>query len=253
MRATKRDCAARGTRAHLHLAQHLAEHRTIEARHGVSPVRYLKDIGFLGPDVLATHVTYVDDADLDALAASRTHVAHCPYRKAKEGVTSPFAEFLTRGVNVALATDSFSHDLMLDLKLACLIGKIREGMVQRPSARQALTALTHGGATALGRKDLGHLEPGARGDLVVISLNSPFAAPVFDPVRALVYYSGVSDIRHTLVDGVPVVRDGAVVGVDMDLLRRRAGDACDRLWSAAAARGVLPAGVRYEGCLCGQC
>jgi 5-methylthioadenosine/S-adenosylhomocysteine deaminase len=253
LRATKRECSARGYRAHLHLAQHLAERRTIEALHGVSSVRYLDDIGFLGGDVLATHVTYVDDADIDLLAASGTHVVHCPYRKAKEGVLSPFSEFLAAGVNVALATDSFSHDLMLDLKLACLLGKIRSGSVQRPSAHQALSAVTHGAATALGRRDLGTLEPGARGDLVVISLQTPFAAPVFDPLRALVYYAGAPDIRHTMVDGVPIVRDGVVVGVDMGGLLRRAQSACDRLWRAADNRRVLPAGVRYAGCLCGQC
>ena len=70
LRATKRECAARGIRAHLHLAQHRSECRTVQQRHGTSPVRYLHDIGFLGPDVMATHATYVDDADIALLAAS---------------------------------------------------------------------------------------------------------------------------------------------------------------------------------------
>ena len=252
LRATKRCCAERGVRAHLHLAQHLAECRAIEARHGVSPVRYLHDIGFLGPDVMATHVTYIDETDLDVLAISGAHVVHCPYRKAKEGITSPFSEFLARGVNVAIATDSFSHDLVLDLKLACLLGKIRSGSVAEPSARQALSCATHGAARALGRPDLGTIEPGARGDIIVVSLEGAFAAPVFDPLRALVYYGSASDIRHTLVDGRPVVRNGVVLGVDMANLRRRAHDACDRLWSRAAERDVLPPGVRYGGCVCGH-
>ena len=252
LRATKRCCAERGVRAHLHLAQHVVECRAIEARHGVSPVRYLHDIGFLGHDVMATHVTYVDETDLDMLAASGAHVVHCPYRKAKEGITSPFSEFLARGVNVAIATDSFSHDLILDLKLACLLGKIRSGSVAQPNARQALSCATHGAAHALGRPDLGTIEPGARGDLIVVSLEGAFAAPVFDPLRALVYYGSASDIRHTLVDGRPVVRNGAVLGVDMGNLRRRAHDACDRLWSRAAERDVLPPGVRYGGCVCGH-
>ena len=253
LRATKTQCEERGIRAHLHLAQHLAECRNIEARYGVSPVRYLNDIGFLGRDVVATHVTYIDDADINLLAATGAHVVHCPYRKAKEGVTSPFHEFLERGVNVAIATDSFSHDLMLDLKLACLLGKIRSGSVSRPSAVQALSCVSHGAATALGRADLGTLEPGAKGDLAVIALQSPFAAPVFDPLRALVYYGTAADIRHTLVSGRSVVREGAVVGVDMNHLRRRAQDACDRLWRRAADLGALPSGVRYTGCSCGHC
>jgi len=252
LRATKRHCAERGIHAHLHLGQHLAECRAIEARYGVSPVRYLHNIGFLGPDVMATHVTYVDEADIGLLADSGTHAVHCSYRKAKEGITSPFWEFLARGVNVAIATDSFSHDLVLDLKLACLLGKIRSGSVARPSARQALTCATHGAALALGRPDLGTLEPGARGDLIVVRLESPFTAPVFDPLRAFVYYGSASDIRHTLVEGRPVVRDGAVIGVDIAALRRRANDACHRLWELAAQRELLPVGAEYDGSACGH-
>ena len=249
LRATKQECAARGIHAHLHLAQHLSEVRTVQARHGTSPVRYLHDIGFLGPDVMATHVTYVDEADIALLAASGTHVVHCSYRKAKEAITSPFQEFLAAGVNVAIATDSFSHDLILDLKLACLLGKIRGGKVGQPTAQQALVAATHGAARALGRPDLGRLEPGARGDVMVVSLQSPFVAPVFDPVRALVYYGSASDIRHTLVDGETVVRNGKLAGLDLDALRPQVEAACARLWELAQSRGVLPGGVSYR---CGE-
>ena len=252
LRATKRHCAERGIHAHLHLGQHLAEVRAIRDRKGVSPVRYLHDIGFLGADVMATHVTYVDDADIALLAQSGTHVVHCSYRKAKEGITSPLVEFLQRGVNVALATDSFSHDLVLDMKLACLLGKIRSGSVATPSARQVLAAATHGAARALGRPDLGHLEPGARGDVMVVALDTPFTAPVFDPVRAMVYYASASDVRHTLVDGRPVVRDGKVLGVDLDDLRRRAQAACDRIWEIAKSRDLLPPGSLPDECPCGE-
>jgi 5-methylthioadenosine/S-adenosylhomocysteine deaminase len=255
LRATAKACAERGINAHMHLAQHMAEYNAIQQRHGKSPVQYLHDIGFLGPHVMATHVTYVDDSDIDILAKTGTHVVHAAYRKAKEGITSPFHEFLAKGVNVAIATDSFSHDLILDLKLACMLGKIRGGSVAQPTARQALMAATHGAAKALGRPDLGTLEPGARGDIVVVALDGPFAAPVFDPVRALVYYATAADIRHTLVDGRPVVTNGAVEGVDMDALRGRVTAACERLWSLAAERNVLPEGSTYtpfRTCGCGN-
>src|SRR5262249_54864281 len=115
LRETKRIAAERGMTIHLHLAQHLSEKQSIgERRGGQSPVGYLEEIGFLGAEVLATHVTYTDAADWDAFARTGANVVHCPYRKAKEGLISPFWEYLERGVNVALATDSFSHDLVED-------------------------------------------------------------------------------------------------------------------------------------------
>ena len=252
LRETRRLCDERGLRAHLHLCQHKAELAVIEARSGKTPVQYLHDIGFLGPDVMATHVTYVEDADIAFLAETGTHVVHASYRKAKEGITSPFWEFIERGVNVAIATDSFSHDMVLDLKLACLLGKVRQHRVDAPDAERALICATHGAARALGRPDLGHLMPGARGDVTVVALDSVFSAPVFDPVRALVYYAGAADIRHTLVDGRPILRDGTLPGVDAKAIRLAATAACERIWGMAEGSGMVPDALRRHrpGCGC---
>ena len=240
LRETRRKADELGVGIHLHLAQHLEEQRAIAERHdGLSPVRYLESIGLLCPNVLATHVTYSDGADWDALARSGATVVHCAYRKAKEGLTSPLAELLARGGNVALATDSFSHDLVEDLRLAAVLGKVRGGAVGRPRAEEVLSCATWGAARALGRDDLGRLEPGARGDVVCVRLDSPFAAPSYDPLRALVYYAGGGQVRHSLVDGRPVVVDGAVVGSDVEAVRKRVEAAAARLWSIARERGDL--------------
>jgi 5-methylthioadenosine/S-adenosylhomocysteine deaminase len=246
LRETRRKADDLGVGVHLHLAQHSEERRTVYDRFGMSPVRYLEEIGFLGPDVLATHVTYTDADDWDAFARTGANVVHCPYRKAKEGLTSPFYEYLSRGVNVALATDSFSHDLVEDLRLAALLGKVREGAVGRPRAEQVLSCATWGAARALGRHDLGRLDPGARGDALVMDLASPFTFPILHPLRSLVYYSSSAAVRHSLVDGQPVVQDGRVVGSDAHDVARRAAGACERIWTLAMAEGALPAGISYS-------
>lgn len=243
---SRREADRRGVGLHLHLAQHPAERKVVAAKSGgKTSVEYLEEIGFLGPDVMATHVTYVEDRDYGILARSGTHVVHASYRKAKEGIASPFWDFLSRGVNVAIATDSFSHDLITDLRLAAMIGKIRAGRVGHPSARDVLTCATWGAAKALGRPDLGHLNPGARGDVTILSLATPFNAPVLDPIRALVYYSNAGDIRHTLVDGELLYSNGRIAGCDIDTIRRISMDACHRLWTVAAEGGVMPKGTHY--------
>lgn len=243
---SRREAEKRGVGLHLHLAQHPAERKVVAAKSGgKTSVEYLESIGFLGPDVMATHVTYVEEQDYGILARTGTHVVHASYRKAKEGIASPFWDFLSRGVNVAIATDSFSHDMIGDLRLAAMIGKIRGGRVAHPSAREVLTCATWGAAKALGRPDLGHLNAGARGDVTIVSLATPFNAPVLDPIRALVYYSGAGDIRHTLVDGEILYSNGRIVGTDIDSVRRISMDACHRLWTAAAEGGVMPPGTHY--------
>lgn len=239
MRETRRLSDELGVNSNLHLAQHLNEKQTIHERFGKSSVEYLHDIGFLSPRVMAMHVTFVDDNDIRLLAESGTHVVHGSYRKAKEALISPFWEHLDKGVNVAIATDSFSHDLIQDLRFAAMLGKIRQANVGHPRAADVLRCATVGASRALGRDDLGHLLPGARGDVVVVDLTSPFNSPAYDPLRSLVYYSGARDIKCTLVNGNPVVENGRVHGTDLDAVRHRALAACERLWEVGRAEGLL--------------
>ena len=246
LRETKKQAQERGITAHLHLAQHLSENHAIADRHGnKTSVQYLEDIGFLGPDILATHVSYVTENDMDIIARTKTNVIHASYRKAKEGLNSPYWQFLERGANVALATDSFSHDLIEDLRLGALLGKISQSKVGTPQAQHLVSSATHGAAKALGRDDIGHLNPGARGDAIAIDISTPFNSPVFDPIRALVYYSSGADVRHSVVDGKPIVIDRKVLGSDMDAVRKGAEAACRRLWEMSVEKDALPPGVVY--------
>ena len=252
LRATREEASRRGIHIHLHLAQHKLELETVAAQsRGMSSVAYLESIGFLGPDVMATHCTYLQPGDYPILARTGTNCVHIAYRKAKEALTSPFREFFDHGINVALATDSYSHDFILDMKFAAMLGKIRSGGGGRITAETVLRSATWGAATALGRPDLGHLEPGAQGDVVIVDQTSVFNAPVFDPIKSLVYYSTAANIRATVVAGRPVVQNGRVLGADMAAVRAHTEACCRRLWSGAARRGVLPQGVFYpDPCGC---
>lgn len=237
--ATAEEAETRDMTVHLHLSQHEEENRTILKRTGRRPTEYLADLGFLGPRVAATHFTYTEEADWQMLASSGASMIHCSYRKAKEGLTSPLVEILSRGGNVALATDSFSHNLLEDLRMAAVLGKIRQRRVGSPTAVDVVRCLTAGGARALMRHDLGILAPGKRGDVTVVELNSPFSAPVLDHLRSAVYYGDSATVRHTLVNGRPVVMDGTLVGLDLQELAPRVAAACSQVWEGAMEEGLV--------------
>jgi 5-methylthioadenosine/S-adenosylhomocysteine deaminase len=241
LRATRAECDQRGINANLHLAQHLNERKTIaDKTGGKTSIEYLHDIGFLGPHVMGMHVTFIEDRDIPILAKTKTNVVHGSYRKAKEALVGPFWEYIAGGVNVAIATDSFSHDLIQDLRFAAMLGKIRQKDVGRPTADHVLACATAGAAKAMNRKDLGNLNPGARGDVAVIDISTPFNSPVYNPLRSLVYYSNARDIRWTLVDGEPVTKDGRVLASDVDTVGKRARQATQKLWDLAESEGLLP-------------
>ena len=82
--------------------------------------------------------------------------------------------------------------------------------------RQALELATLGGAKVLGRDDIGALAPGMSADLVAFPTGGLdlAGAAVHDPVAALVFCTPQS-VRHSIINGKPVVADGQLLPLDL--------------------------------------
>lgn len=244
LRAVRAAATERGCPITIHAAQSRNEVSQIRERYGRSPIAHLAATGLLGPDVLVTHASYPEQQDVAVLRDAGATVVHCPTRKAREGLLSPYVAYLEAGVRTALGTDAYNMDLVEDMKLAAMLGKISAGSVARPTAHDVLLAATRQAADGLGRADLGRIAPGAKADLSVVRLDGPHHAPVLDPLRSLVYYSSGADVDTVLVDGRVLLRARRAVLVDESALRRAAEHAAQRLWQTARERGVLQALAR---------
>ncbi|HEX5858394.1 MAG TPA: imidazolonepropionase [Microbacterium sp.] len=136
------------------------------------------------------HCTYLDDADVAALAASGTVATLLPGVEFSTRQPYPGARrLLEAGVTVAIASDcnpgsSFTSSMPLMIALA-----VRE-MGMTPA--EAVWAATAGGARALRRSDVGALAPGMRADLVLLDA----------PTRVhLAYRPGVPLVRSVWKEG----------------------------------------------------
>ena len=141
----------------------------------------------------ADHVTYLSDADVDALAQAGVVATLLPTADlCTREPWPPARALLDAGATVALATDcnpgtSFTTNMPLVIALAVL------GMRMAPA--EAVWAATAGGAAALRRDDIGRLSPGARADLVILEASSHVH---------LAYRPGVALVRRVVRGGVQV-------------------------------------------------
>jgi imidazolonepropionase len=116
------------------------------------------------------HLTYVSDADILALAHSKTVATLLPAAEFSTRSQYPDARrFFEAGVTVALASDcnpgsAYTTNMPFVIALA-----VRDLFF---SPEQALWSATKGGAMALRRNDVGYLSPGARADFSVLSTSS---------------------------------------------------------------------------------
>jgi aminodeoxyfutalosine deaminase len=146
--------------------------------HGV--IRYLDEVGALGPATHLAHVIYVDADDRRLLRDRGVSVALCPRSNAVIGLAQPpVADYLREGSPLAVGTDSLSSSPSLNLlhDVAALYGIARaQGYAEPDLHERLLAAATAGGARALGldagAAPTGVLARGARADLAVFPVSS---------------------------------------------------------------------------------
>jgi 5-methylthioadenosine/S-adenosylhomocysteine deaminase len=204
---------------HTHASEQQAEIAIVERQTGQRNLEYFEAIGLASERLCVAHCVWVDDREQDILAARGVKVLHCPGSNLKLGSgIAPVAEMRRRGIAVSLGADGAACNNRLDMfdemRLAAVLQSVRTGPGALP-ARDAVWMATREGARALGlESQIGSVEAGKRADLIVVGLDRPHLAPGPDPYSTLVYAARGTDVRHTLVDGEVLVRDGRPVRLD---------------------------------------
>jgi 5-methylthioadenosine/S-adenosylhomocysteine deaminase len=222
---TIQDAAALATKYHAPLLMHVSEMKKewedSEKANGMSPVQYLEKIGVLGPNLLAAHCIFVDEADRKLLAERQVGCVHNPSSNMMiaSGV-SPVPEMRAAGVAVGLGTDGPAGsnndlDLMEEIDLAAKLAKISKMNPLALNAKAVVEMATIDGARALHmEKEIGSLEAGKKADLVLISLDEPNAVPMYDVYAQIAYSLKGSDVETVVIGGRVVMRDRKLLTVN---------------------------------------
>jgi hydroxyatrazine ethylaminohydrolase len=158
---------------HTHAGE--GESEVIRARHGLRTVDYLEQMGFCGPDTFYAHGWELTEGELAQLAASGTGISHCPEPVYLVGAeVTPIPAMQALGVRIGLGCDgaasndnsNLMHCLHSAYMLQCLVASGRSHPVPLPA--DFLRYGTSGGASLLGRADIGKLAPGMAADLFAI-------------------------------------------------------------------------------------
>jgi 5-methylthioadenosine/S-adenosylhomocysteine deaminase len=222
---TIQDAAALARKYHAPLLMHVSEMKKewedSEKANGMSPVQYLEKIGVLGPDLVAAHCIFVDEADRKLLADRQVGCVHNPSSNMMiaSGV-SPVPEMRAAGIAVGLGTDGPAGsnndlDLMEEIDLAAKLAKISKMNPLALNAKAVVEMATIDGARALHmEKEIGSLEAGKKADLILISLDEPNAVPMYDVYAQVAYSLKGSDVETVVIGGTVVMRERKLLTVD---------------------------------------
>ena len=226
---------AKSVRIHTHASENLGEVALVRERFGKDNIVVLDELGLLGDRTCIAHCVHLSADEKRLLAARGAHVCHCPSSNLKlaSGIC-PVPELIAAGVAVAIGADGApcnnNLDGFLELRLAALLHKHRFGPRALP-APEVVRMATMGGAAALGLADsIGSLEVGKRADVIAVDITALHAVPTGSPWSAIAYAAQACDVRHVTVDGKVVVRDRALLTLDVGVVRDRARTAAQRLF-----------------------
>ncbi|MEI5099523.1 formimidoylglutamate deiminase [Streptomyces sp. PmtG] len=209
--------ASRGAPLHVHLSEQTAENEACLAVHGCTPTRLLADHGVLGERTTGVHNTHLTDEDIALLGGSGTGTCMCPTteRDLADGI-GPAAALQRAGSPLSLGSDSHAViDLFEEARAMELNERLRTHTRGHWTAAALLRAASPDGHAALGWPEAGALEPGRLADFTTVALDSVRTAGAVPRLGAevAVFAAGASDVRHTVVGGRHVVRDGAHASV----------------------------------------
>ena len=208
----------------IHLHENLAEVQEAAERIGHSWLKLLDDIGLLGPNLQAVHMTQLDADDIELVARTQTRVVHCPTSNLKlASGYCPTGALAAAGVQVGLGTDGAASNNQLDmfdeLRLASLLAKHQSADASAGNAAQAIKMATLDSARALGLGQLtGSLEPGKRADLISVNTREFSMQPLYDPFAALVHGGATKAVTNVYVNGQALLLDKELQTLPRDTL-----------------------------------
>jgi cytosine/adenosine deaminase-related metal-dependent hydrolase len=228
-----------------HAAFSIIEFHEIVAQYMMTPIELLDSIGMLRPTLAIGHCNFISDngnmnyavkQDLKLLGQSGTSVSHCATNIARRGrMLNSWKKYLEAGVNIALGSDTYPRDMIMNMRIASYMGKVASETYFAATAGEVFNAATLGGARSLGREDIGRLAPGALADIIIIDLSGRGTmrfGPVLDPIKSLVECGVGDDVETVIIDGKIAMENRQIPGVDMTELLREAQLSGERVWAS---------------------
>jgi 5-methylthioadenosine/S-adenosylhomocysteine deaminase len=215
---------------HCHVHETAQEVQDSLAEHGQRPLARLQRLGLVNDQLIAVHMTQLTEAEIALCAEQGVSVAHCPESNLKLASGFCPAEALRRAdVNLALGTDGCASnndlDMFGEMRTAALLAKAVANDASAMDAVSALQMATLGGARAMGLgEEIGSIVAGKRADLITVRFDVIEAQPFYNAISQIVYASGRQQVRDVWIDGVPKLRDGALVDLDEAALIAKAGE-----------------------------
>src|SRR5881409_2627950 len=134
LRATRRAADELRLPIVTHAAYNVIEFYEILREHRMTPVELMESVGLLGPDLTIGHGNLIADnallhysggREIELMGRYGVTVSHCPVNIARRArYLDSWQKYRAAGVNLALGSDTYPRDLIMQMRIASYFGKV---------------------------------------------------------------------------------------------------------------------------------
>ncbi|MCU1668292.1 MAG: Cytosine deaminase-like metal-dependent hydrolase [Blastococcus sp.] len=222
-------------------------------------IRLMHEHDFMTPETVYVHASTLTADSYQRIAGTGGSISVSTESESSAGQGhAPTEQVRQYGIPVSLSMDTsvwWSGDLFSAMRATLNADRMSEHMEAhlkgdtvthlRLRAQHVVEWATRGGAHALGRDDIGSLQPGKKADVVLIKNDaSPVSFPLLNPFGHVAFQAQRGDVHTVLVNGRVVKHAGRLVDIDLAPVRREVEATVERLMSElgpeAWAKGMNP-------------
>ncbi len=230
IKEAKRMADEAGCLLHMHLSESDFEPAWAKEHLGTTPVEAYDRLGCLDEHVLASQLVQVSDEEIAILAKRGVKGVSMPLSNCEVGGgVAPVGKMLEAGMTVGLGTDGYVNNFFEVMRGAFLIHKAYLKDPQAMPAKQVYRMATELGAKALGI-EAGAVKEGLLADLITVDMKRPTSINEYNIYDQLILFTNPQNVENVMVGGAWLKRDGKLLTLDKEAVRRELEEKTDRFW-----------------------
>ena len=230
IREAKRMADEAGCLLHMHMSESDLEPAWAREHLKTTPVEAYDGMGCLDENVLASQLVQVTDKEIAILAEKDVKAISMPLSNCEVGGgIAPIEKMLEADMTVGLGTDGYVNNFFEVMRGAFLIHKGYHKDPQAMPARKVYRMATELGAKAVGI-EAGVIKEGMLADLITVDVARPTPINEYNVYDQLVLFTNPQNVINVMVGGAWLKRDGKLVTLDKEAVRREMEEKTERFW-----------------------
>ncbi len=223
-----------GLPLHIHFCENENEVEGIKKDYGTLS-NALESTGLLRNKLILAHATFLNDDVLATFKDKDVSLVHNPVSNLNLGCGIANISKYRRFANVCLGTDGQGSGNNMNLFYhMSLVDLLQKGFHKDPTiinSYDVLKIATINGAKALGLdKEIGSIEVGKKGDIIIVSLDNNESFPSVDSINNLVHNTSINNVDTTIINGKILMEERTLkLDIDEEELKKNITSILERL------------------------